>query len=463
MKIKFCGAAKTVTGSCYYVQAAGINFLIDCGLFQGEQEELNKRGFPFIPADIDFVILTHAHIDHTGRLPLLIKEGFRGAIYCTPATAELTEILLRDSANIQEKEAEWQNKKRMRRGQDTIEPMYTMRDVEGITDLFCPVPYGRLQVVDRNINITFKDAGHVLGSSIAILSIDDSGIKKTVTFTGDLGDVNIPVLRDYEYIDGTDYLICESTYGNRLHKENAERENLGDIIVNTVKRGGNVVIPSFAVGRTQELLYMLNYYIDIENREKLKDIDIYLDSPLAAKVTEIFERHKECYNEDALQVMEKDIDPLYFNNLKIIENNEESMALNGKSGIVIISSSGMCEAGRIKHHLKHNIWRKNSSIVFVGYQAEGTLGRKILSGEKTVNVLDEEMVVQAEIYNLQWLSSHADQKGIINWITNIKQGVKKAIFLVHGEPEAQECLREKMGQVTNTNVVIPGLFEEYEL
>lgn len=463
MKIKFCGASKMVTGSCYYVQACGRKFLIDCGMFQGSHEKLNKDGFPFNPSDIDFVILTHAHIDHSGRIPLLIKQGFKGGIYCTAATAELAAIMLNDSAHIQEKEAEWTNKKRMRKGMELVEPLYTLKDVEGIADFFYTVPYNRPQIIDRNISIVLKDAGHALGSAMVTLEINEGEGRKTVTFTGDLGNTNIPLLRDYEYIDGTDYLICESTYGNRLHEEGAGQENLGDIIINTVDRGGNVIIPAFAVGRTQELLYMLNNYIDIEDRERLKCIEIYMDSPLAIKVTEVFEKHKECYDEETLRVLERDMAPLYFNNLKVLETSEESQQLNGRSGIVIISSSGMCEAGRIKHHLKHNIWRKDSSIVFVGYQAQGTLGRRILDGEKSVSIFGEEMVVEAEIHNLLWLSSHADKKGIIDWIKNIKEGVRKSIFLVHGEMESQECLKEEILDISGAEVIIPGLFDEYEL
>lgn len=463
MKLKFCGAAKTVTGSCYYIEACGRRFLIDCGLFQGNHEELNKEQFPFNPSEIDFMILTHAHIDHSGRIPLLIKNGFKGSIYCTYATAELVEIMLRDSAHIQEKEAEWDNKKRMRKGLEPVEPLYTINDAESVPEFITSVNYGSYQTIDENIRFMLKDAGHLLGSAIVVLEIREDNETKTITFTGDLGNVNIPIIRNYEYIEGTDYLITESTYGNRLHEVGAQTENLYDIILNTIGRGGNVIIPSFAVGRTQEVLYLLNYYIDIEKRKKLKNVEVYLDSPLAIQATEVFERHKECYDEEALRFLAEDIDPLYFNNLKIIKSSEESMALNEKKGIVIISSSGMCEAGRIKHHLKHNLWRKNSSIVFVGYQAEGTLGRKILDGEKAVTIFGEKIVVQAEIHNVQGLSGHADQKGILNWIKNIKNGVRDTIFITHGDSEAQETLEEKLKKITGSRLIIPDLFEEYEI
>lgn len=463
MKIKFCGAAKTVTGSCYYIQACGRKLLIDCGMFQGSQEDLNKNEFPFNPSEIDFMILTHAHIDHSGRIPLLIKNGFKGSIYCTSATGELVEIMLRDSAHIQEKEAEWDNKKRIRKGLLPVQPLYTIHDADSVPELIYKADYNRTIVIDENIRFILKDAGHLLGSAIVVLEIEEGGDTKTVTFTGDLGNVNIPVIRGYEYIDSTDYLITESTYGNRLHEVAAETENLYDIILNTVGRGGNVVIPSFAVGRTQEILYILNYYIDIEKRNQLKNIEIYMDSPLAIGATEVFEKHRECYDEEALKFLAQDFNPLYFNNLKIIKSSEESMSLNGKNGIVIISSSGMCEAGRIKHHLKHNIWRKDSSIVFVGYQAEGTLGRKILDGEKTVSIFGEKILVQAEVHNVPGLSGHADQEGILNWIKNIKTGVKNTIFITHGDNEAQEALKEKLHDVTDAAIIIPGLYEEYDI
>lgn len=461
MKIKFCGAARTVTGSCYYIEACNRKFLIDCGMFQGNKEELNSLEFPFNPKDLDFIILTHAHIDHSGRIPLLIKKGFKGSIYCTSATSELVNIMLKDSAHIQEKEALWENKKRLRKGLETVEPLYKMEDAERAEDYIYPLSYGKIERIDENISFILKDAGHLLGSSIVVLKVTENGKTKTVTFTGDLGNFNIPIIRDYEYIDGTDYLIIESTYGNRVHEVERESEDLCNIIVNTIDRGGNVIIPSFAVGRTQEVLYLLNYYIDIEKRKKLKNIEIYLDSPLGIQATEIFEKHKECYDEDALRLLNNDIDPINFDNLNIIKTSEESMALNEKKGVVIISSSGMCEAGRIKHHLKHNIWREESSIVFVGYQAEGTLGRKILDGAQNVSIFGEKMVVKAEIHSIQGLSGHADANGILNWVKNIKNGVKESIFITHGELEAQESLKENLKSISKADIIIPDMYEEY--
>lgn len=463
MKIKFCGAANTVTGSCYFIQACGRSFLVDCGMFQGNMESINKTKFPFDPAELDFMVLTHAHIDHSGRIPLLVKEGFNGAIYCTSATSELAAIMLRDSAHIQEKEAEWENKKRLRKGLETIEPLYTVEDADKVPDLFYQVSYDAKVTIDENISITFKDAGHLLGSAIVIIHLTENGEKKTITFTGDLGNTNIPIIRDYEYIEGTDYLITESTYGDRIHQMASESENLGNIIINTVKNGGNVIIPSFAVGRTQEILYILNYYIDIEKIQELNDIEFFLDSPLAIQATQIFEKHQECYDKEALGILTKDIDPIYFNNLNVVQDSEGSKALNEKNGVVIISSSGMCEAGRIKHHLKYNIWRKDSAIVFVGYQAEGTLGRRILDGEKNISIFGEKMIVQASIHNLPGLSGHADQKGILNWIKNIPKGISKTIFITHGDIEAQKVLEQKIHEISDAETIIPKMYQEYNL
>jgi metallo-beta-lactamase family protein len=461
MKIKFCGAAKTVTGSCYLIETDKKKFLVDCGMFQGSSFDLNKDPFPFNPAEIDFVILSHAHIDHSGRLPLLYKKGFRGSIFCTSATAELATVMLKDSGHIQEVEAKSKTKRKLRKGLGPIGPLYTVNDAEIASKLFVPLKYNRKTEIADHISLIFKDAGHLLGSAIVYLEIIDKGEKKRITFTGDLGNFNIPIIKDYEYIDGTDYLIIESTYGNRLHEEDTESNNLYDIIINTVQRGGNVIIPSFAVGRAQEILYTLNYYVDIEKRRRLNQIEIYLDSPLAKEATRIFENHRECYDDETLSLLTKGDNPLKFDNLTITESVEESRELNKASGVVIISSSGMCEAGRIKHHLKYNIWKENSSIVFTGYQAEGTLGRRILDGEKMIKIFGEEMVVKANIYKIESLSGHADLDGLLNWFKNIKDGVQKGVFIIHGETEASENFKNELGKLTNADIVIPNMNEEF--
>jgi len=462
MKIKFCGAAGQVTGSCYLVETNKRKFLIDCGMFQGSSFDLNYESFPFNPKDIDFVILTHAHIDHSGRLPMLFKQGFRGTVYATSATCDLVSIMLRDSGHIQEFEAKWRSKKRLRKGLEPVEPLYTVEDTLIVNDYLLKQSYDKWIVIDKNIEFMFKDAGHLLGSSIVILKVRENKKEHIITFSGDLGNFNIPIIRDYEYIDYTDYLIIESTYGNRYHETRAQEiKSLYDVIVNTVKSGGNVIIPAFSVGRTQEILYILNQYIDIEQKKELKNIEVYLDSPLAKEALEVFEKHKECYDEETLKLLENDIDVLHFENLHIVETVEESQALNEKQGVVIISASGMCEAGRIKHHLKHNIWKKNTSIIFVGYQAEGTLGRRILDGQKKVKIFGEEMVVNANIYSISSLSGHADLGGLLNWVKNIKNGVSKKIFVTHGEEDAAQNLKNELERMFNYKVEIPKLYDEF--
>lgn len=463
MKIKFCGAAKTVTGSCYLIETENKKFLIDCGMFQGSSFDLNKEPFPFNPGDIDFMILTHAHIDHSGRIPVLVKEGFKGNIFCTSATSELAAVMLVDSGHIQEMEAKSKSKRRLRKGLEPIEPLYTVEDAQAVSRYLVPLKYNLKVMVDDNISFILKDAGHLLGSALVYLEIMDKGEKKTITFTGDLGNFNIPIIRDHEYIEATDYLVIESTYGNRLHEADTETNNLYDIILNTVQRGGNVILPTFAVGRAQEILYTLNYYIDVEKRKKLKNIEVYLDSPLARDATRIFENHRECYDEEALKLLTQGDDPLDFDNLTITETVEESMELNKKNGVVIISSSGMCEAGRIKHHLKYNIWKKNSAIVFTGFQAEGTLGRRILDGADRVKIFGEEMVVNAKIFRIESLSGHADLNGLLNWFKHIKNGVKKGIFVTHGEIEASENFEKELEKLSEANIVIPDMNNEYTI
>ncbi|MBZ4662585.1 MAG: fold metallo-hydrolase [Caloramator sp.] len=462
MKIKFCGAAGQVTGSCYLIETNKRKFLVDCGMFQGSVFDLNYEPFTFNPKDIDFVILTHAHIDHSGRLPMLYKQGFRGTVYATSATCDLVNIMLKDSGHIQEFEAKWRTKKRLRKGLDPVEPLYTVEDALVVNDYLYRASYNKWITIDKNIEFMFKDAGHLLGSAIVVIKIKENKRENIITFSGDLGNFNIPIIRNYEYIDYTDYLVIESTYGNRFHESRAEEvKSLYDIIINTVKAGGNVIIPAFSVGRTQEVLYILNQYIDIEKKEELKNIEFYLDSPLAREALEIFEKHKECYDEEALNLLSKDIDVLHFDNLYIVQTPEESQALNEKQGVVIISASGMCEAGRIKHHLKHNIWKKNTSIIFVGYQAEGTLGRRILDGEKRVKIFGEEMVVNAKIYSIPSLSGHADLGGLLNWVKNIKNGISKKIFVTHGEEEASKNLKEELERFVQCKVEIPKLYDEF--
>lgn len=463
MKIQFCGAARTVTGSCYYMEANGRKFLIDCGLFQGRAEEFDNETFSFNPAELDFIVITHAHIDHSGRIPLLIKLGFKGTIYCTSATADLLQIMLRDSGHIHEAEAEWENKKRLRQGKPLIKPLYTVKDAEQVVEFIQKLSYNVREQIDNNIWFNLKDAGHLLGSSIVEIFVDGKHGLKKIVFSGDLGNTTIPVIKDYEFVDTTDYLVIESTYGNRYHDIAKGSRELADIIIETTSKGGNVIIPSFAVGRTQELLYILHKFITNDKIKQLLDINFYVDSPLAREATKIFEEHIECYDEEALKILSKDHLPFNFPNLHFISTPAESAALNEKQGIVIISSSGMCEAGRIKHHLKHNLWKSENAVIFVGYQAETTLGRRILYGEKIVKVLGEDIAVKAKVYNLPWLSGHADLAGLLSWFSNIKTGVKQKVFITHGEIESSEHLCSEINKISEVECVIPTFNEIIQL
>ncbi len=442
MNIEFYGAAGCVTGSCHIMKVKDKTILLDCGMYQGRDEkERGNENFPFNPKEIDYVILSHAHIDHSGRIPLLYKKGFKGEVICTEATKDLCRIMLEDSGHIQEMEAEWKNRKRTRQGLDTIEPLYTAKIAELSSYLFKGFSYGKIIELFDGFKVCFKDAGHLLGASIVELYIKEPENEELkIVYTGDLGNTNIPILNDPTTIDYADYVIMETTYGDREHvKVYDEFKELIDIIKQTIKEGGNVVIPSFSVGRTQEIIYILNRYVE---SELLKDIKVYVDSPLAVQSTRVFEHHMDDFDEEAKELMLEGDNPFKFEGLIFSESPEDSVKINKiQSGAVIVSASGMCEAGRIKHHLKHNLWRKECSIVFVGYQAEGTLGRTILEGARKVKIFGEEIAVNAKIYNLQGLSGHADRNGLINWIKAFKT-IPKEILLVHGDKESQESFKE---------------------
>ena len=468
MKIQFAGASTGVTGSCHHITSGEHQILLDCGQFQGgkAQEALNYEQFPFNPAEIECVVLSHAHIDHCGRLPLLVKRGFTGKIYCTDATADLLDIMLKDSGYIHEKEAEWQNRKGERAGREFVEPLYTYNDAVDTLKFVEPVRYDQQIELNEDMKIVFNDAGHILGSAIVELWVTEEGKESKIVFSGDLGVQDRPILRDPTVIKHADYVIMESTYGGRLHPANeASIKDLIDIVIKTTKRGGNVVIPSFAVGRTQELIFEFNRFYN-ENSEYIKDLEnvkVYIDSPMATNATEIFEKNAQDFDEETKEYILSGDNPLDFPNLEFTRSSEESQALNLNSAPkVIISASGMCEAGRIRHHLKHNLWNKNNSIVFVGYQAEGTLGRAILDGVETVALFGEDVTVNAEIYNLEGFSGHADQNGLFSWIASFENQPKK-LFLVHGEEESKfafaELVKEKLGYEP---VVVLGN-SEYEL
>ena len=467
MNITFYGAAKTVTGSCTMVEAAGKKFLVDCGMFQGKvtDQMLNYDDFPFDISSIDFVILTHAHIDHSGRIPKLYKAGYTGPIYATNATVDLCSIMLADSGHIQEKEIEWVNKKRRRAGKKENEPMYTAQDGIDSMKLFKGVDYNQKVTIDENISFTLIDAGHMLGSSIVLLDIAENGKTERVVFTGDLGNKNMPIIKDPTYIERADHLIMESTYGNRLHgKMEDQSEKFIDILFRTVERGGNLIIPSFAVGRTQEILYEINKYAAKEEyKDKLKNIPVYVDSPLAVNATKIFEENPEYYDEDALEYLLKGDNPIEFDNLHLITTSDESRALNeDPTPKVIISASGMCEVGRIKHHLKHNLYRPECTVLFVGYQATGTLGEKIQTGADVVKIFGEEIAVKAEIEYLDAFSGHADRDGLLEFIDKM-QDKPKNIFINHGEFISQQVLKNYITEKFNIPVTIPNYEDTYTI
>lgn len=443
MKIQFCGATTGVTGSCYLITTENHRVLLDCGQFQGgkAQDELNYEEFPFDPAEVEYLILSHAHIDHCGRIPLLVKRGFTGEIYCTDATADLLEVMLKDSGHIHEQEAEWKNRKNERAGRPLVEPLYTELEAEASLKYVKPVLYDQLIELNEEMRIVFNDAGHILGSGEIELWVEENDNVSKIVFSGDLGVMERPILRNPTIIKKADYVIMETTYGNRLHPENSmDVNNLISIIRETTKRGGNVVIPSFAVGRTQELIFELNKIYDSETdprRQELMDVKVYIDSPMANAATDVFKNNAQVFDEETKDYISKGDNPLEFENLKFTRSTEESQWLNiDRKPKVIISASGMCEAGRIRHHLKHNLWDARNSIIFVGYQAEGTLGRMLVEGAKEVTLFGEKIQVNAKIHNLEGFSGHADRDGLLAWLKGFQKQPKK-IFLVHGEPEAK--------------------------
>ncbi len=454
MRIQFCGATTGVTGSCHLIRTENHNVLLDCGQFQGgkAQEAMNRDEFPFDPKEVECLILSHAHIDHCGRIPLLVKRGYTGPVYCTSATADLLKVMLEDSAYIHEKDAEWETKRSRRAGGPDIEPLYTLEDADKALRQVVPVEYDQLIELNDDIRFVFNDAGHILGSAVTELWVKEGGEETKIVFSGDLWMMNRPILRDPTIIKKADAVIMETTYGNRLHPDNVmDVRKLIDIIVKTTDRGGCVVIPSFAVGRTQELLYELNKFYDehTEYDDKLDKVNVYIDSPMATTATEVFRRNAQVFDEEARNYIVSGDDPLDFKNLHFTRSTEDSKSLNMNNvPKVIISASGMCEAGRIRHHLKHHLWDPKSSIVFVGYQAVGTLGRTLLDGKKDITLFGEEIHVAAEIYNLEGFSGHADQNGLLAWISGFEKKPAQ-VFLVHGEEDAKiafaKLIREKLG------------------
>lgn len=464
MKIIFLGATHEVTGSCYYLEGAGRKFLVDCGMEQGPNYYENEE-LPVAPGDLDFVLLTHAHMDHSGNLPALYAKGFQGPVYATDATCNLCDIMLRDSAHIQLFEAEWRNRKGRRQGKEEFVPAYTMEDAMGVLKNFVECQYDRVIHPAEGISVRFADAGHLLGSSSIEVKITEEGQEKTIVFSGDIGNTNQPLIRDPQYLHKADYVVMESTYGDRSHGERPDYVRLlAEVIQETFDRGGNLVIPSFAVGRTQEMLYFIRQI----KEEKLvyghDGFKVYVDSPLANEATSIFAEHTyDCYDEEAMELIHKGINPISFPGLKTSITSDDSKAINFDEDCkVIISASGMCDAGRIKHHLKHNLWNEKNTILFVGYQAIGTLGRSLLEGATDIKLFGESVHVAAKILQMPGISGHADVNGLLDWAKAFEEKPKK-VFVTHGEDSVTEIFAKRLTEELGYDTMAPFSGTAYDL
>ena len=437
MKLSFFGADQCVTGSCHCLEVNGKKILIDCGLQQG-RDEVDNSSLPFHAGEIDFVLVTHAHIDHSGRIPMLLKQGFQGRIFATRLTAQLLDIMLQDSAHIQESDAEYQNRKNLRAGRPTVEPLYTVEDAQRVREFLTTCEYGEKVDLCEGVSMECIDAGHLLGSASMKLTLTENGETRTIVFSGDIGNVDQPIIRDPQFFHEADFVVMESTYGNRNHTEVwSYTDELAQIIDETLGKGGNVVIPSFAVGRTQELLYFIRQIKDENLVKSVPNFDVYVDSPLSKAATTIFCGDLRGYlDEEAVALVKDGTHMFNFPGLHLTETVDESKNLNlDPSPKVIISASGMCDAGRIRHHLKHNLWRPESAVVFVGFQSPGTLGRHLLDGAESVKMFGEEIAVRAKIVNFQGLSSHADRDHLLHWIDQFASAKPTHVFVVHGDRE----------------------------
>ena len=466
MKLTFLGATHEVTGSCYYLEACGKKILVDYGMEQG-QDLYENAPMPVPASQIDMVLLTHAHMDHSGLLPLLCKEGFQGQIFSTGGTASLCRIMLLDSAHIQEFEAEWKNRKAERAGRPKVEPLYSRSDAENAIKCFVGVEYEQEKIVAEGITVRFVDAGHLLGSSSIEVTITENGVTKKIIFSGDIGNTNQPLISDPVYLKGADYVVMESTYGDRTHErpEHADYAGaLADVIQRTFDRGGNVVIPSFAVGRTQEMLYFIRQIKQEGLVQGHDGFQVWVDSPLAIEATNIFrERMHDDFDKEAMELLREGINPIGFDGLKVAVTSDESKAINeDKQPKIIISASGMCDAGRIKHHLKHNLWREESTILFVGYQAVGTPGRSILDGAESVKLFGEEIEVRAEICQLPGVSGHADDEGLMAWIKAMEEK-PEMVFVTHGEDKVTEFFRDRLINELGLNAYAPFSGTRFDL
>ncbi len=475
MDITFFGAARHVTGSCTLVTCNGLSIMIDCGLAQGKDRKDMGDNLAFDPALVDILLLTHAHIDHSGRIPQMVKDGFKGQIYCTAATVNLCEIMLADSGHIQETENEWANRKNKRAGKKLTEPLYTVADAYKSLQHFNPVDYKKVIELGKGIKCRFVDAGHLLGSASIELWLQEDGKKRKLVFSGDIGNFDQPIIKDPDYLDDADVVIMESTYGDRIHKTpegaighniptKVRAQELANIIKSTFDKGGNVIVPAFSVGRTQEVLYLCRYIIDHKLLPKYPDLPVYVDSPLSVKATEIFASNIQgYYDKEAMEIINRGENPIIFPSLTTIVDVEQSKGLNFiKTPKVLISSSGMCDAGRIKHHLKHNLWRPECTVLFSGYQANGTLGRSIKDGARHVTIFGEQIDVRCEIKELQGISGHADQSGLLDWIRAFKKEPKQ-ILVNHGEEEVAPFFATLVGKELGINAYAPKRFEVFSL
>lgn len=461
MRIKFCGAARTVTGSQHLLDINGKRVLLDCGLYQGRRAEARQKNetFHFDPQSVDALVLSHAHIDHTGNIPSLVKRGYDGPIYATRATAALCNVMLRDSAFLQEKDAEWLRKKR----KEEIEPLYSIADAEEALQRFIGMPYSRPFFIAPELQVTYRDAGHILGSASVTLEFQDRGRKLRFAFSGDWGRAGAPILRDPDQLDELDVLILESTYGNRRHNDFANLENeLAELVTSVYQRGGKIVIPAFAVGRTQALVYYLN---KLWQTNRIPEMPVYVDSPLAVNATEIFRAHPECFDRETNRVfMEDGRDPFGFARLNYVRALDDSKKLNDlTTPAIIISASGMAEAGRVLHHLAHHIGRPENCVLLVGFMAEHTLGRRLGEGLTEAKILGEIFERRCEVRKLDGLSAHADCEELLTLVRRQNPKRLKHIFLVHGEPEPAEALAESIRGLGFANVHVPFEGEEFEV
>jgi metallo-beta-lactamase family protein len=466
MELQFLGAVRTVTGSMHMLRVNGSQILLDCGLFQGRREESRERNkkLPFEPGSVHALALSHAHIDHSGNIPTLVKQGFAGNILATSPTRDLCSSMLRDAGHIQEEDAAYVNKKRVKQGLPPVEPLYTVEDATQSLNHFVSVSYGRPMDLGPGVTVTFRDAGHILGSSVVVLDVEEKGSKKRILFSGDLGRVGLPILRDPEVVEGVDYLIIESTYGDRLHDpiELMDAE-LREVILSTYRQGGKVIVPAFAVGRTQDLVYALHRLV---RAQKLPDLPIYVDSPLAVNVTEVFRLHPECYDQETQAFMHagNGLDPFGFHRLTYIRSVEQSKDLNFlREPAIIISASGMAEAGRILHHLKNNVEDPRNTVLIVGWQAPHTLGRRLVERQPVVKIFGEEYQLKARVKTLNGFSAHADRRGLLDYVRQLEPGRLKGAFVVHGEEASSLALAEGLRDLGIGRVVVPRLAEKLEL